>query len=129
MVTNEPGNSNVNQYRETGSERQALPDDERDAAISMGVGFDGRFYRYRTFRYELCTDAVNYAELDRDKPQYRAKVINGAPWEKRIEPTDKERYMMETLGITFDGRYYRYESYRYEHCADAANYIHKIAKS
>jgi len=115
-------NSKVNPDRQMEEERRALPDDERDAAASIGVGFDGRFYRYRTFRYDLCSDAVNYAKLDRGKPQYREKVIAGAPWEKPVEPTDKEQRVMKALGITFDGRYYRYENYRYEHCADAVNY-------
>lgn len=88
----------------------------------MGVGFDGHFYRYRTFRYERCSDAVNYAKLDQGKQQYRTKVIDAAPWEKNVEPTDQEQGVMTALGITFDGRYYRYEGYRYERCADAANY-------
>lgn len=103
--------------------------DERDAA-GMGVGFDGRFYRYRTYRYELCSDAVAYAELDRYKPQYRERIIQSAPWETTTAPTDSEHRVMEALGITFDGKYYRYGSYRYEHCADAANYaeLHDHAK-
>lgn len=81
----------MNQDRKTESVRYPLPNDERDAAASMGVGFDGRFYRYRTFRHEKCSDAVNFAALDRDKPQYRTKAIDGVPWEKNVEPTDNEQ--------------------------------------
>ncbi|HYD95315.1 MAG TPA: hypothetical protein VEC01_08315 [Noviherbaspirillum sp.] len=122
MATTGSTNSNASQDWQMEKERRALPADERDAAASLGVGFDGRFYRYRAFRYDLCSDAVRYAKLDRDKPQYRGKVIRAVPWEKPIEPTDEEQRLMQELKITFDGRYYRYESYRYENCADAANY-------
>lgn len=99
----------------------ALGGDDRDAA-AMGVGFDGRYYRYRTYRYDRCSDAVAYAKLDQYKPQYCEKVIHSVPWEKAAAPTDGEYRVMDSLGITFDGKYYRYETYRYEHCADAANY-------
>lgn len=119
MIANGSRENGASQDRQV--EHRALRDDERVAA-AMGGGFDGRYYRYRAYRYDLCSDAVSYAELDRYKPQYRDKVIQAAPWEKAVEPTDNEQHEMKTLGITFDGKYYRYESYRYEHCADAASY-------
>lgn len=122
MVTTESRNSNVNQVRQIENERHALRDAERDVAASLGVGFDGQFYRYRTFRYARCADAISYAKLDRDKPQFQAKAINALPWEKPVEPTEQEQREMTALGITFDGMYYLYAGYRYEHCADAANY-------
>lgn len=122
MATTGSRNGNLSQNRRMEKERYPLPDAERDVAASMGVGFDGHFYRYRTFRYERCSDAVNYAKLDRVKPQYQAKVINGSAWEKTVEPTDQEQCEMAALGVGFDGRYFRYESYRYERCADAVNY-------
>lgn len=113
--------------RTNGAERDgqvehcAVGGDQSDAA-AMGVGFDGRFYRYRTYRYDRCSDAVAYAKLDQYKPQYRDKVIQSATWEKAVEPTENEYRVMSRLGISFDGRYYRYGSYRYERCADAADY-------
>jgi hypothetical protein len=122
MATNGSENRNVNQDIQLEKERHALPDAERKVGASMGIGFDGRFYRYRTFRYERFSDAVSYAQLDRSKPQYRAKVIDAVPWEEQVEPTDQERGVMAALGITFDGSYYRYDGYRYEQCTDAANY-------
>ncbi|HWJ06514.1 MAG TPA: hypothetical protein VNS57_12110 [Steroidobacteraceae bacterium] len=39
------------------------PDDFQLAAV--GVSFDGRQYRYETYRYDRPEDAVAYAELDR----------------------------------------------------------------
>lgn len=122
MDTIESSAGNANKDSKAERKCRELPSNERDYAASLGVGFDGRFYRYRTYRYDLCSDAVRYAELDREKPQYRAKVIQPAPWESALEPTDKEERLMNELGIIFDGRYYRYEDYRYEQCADAANY-------
>lgn len=97
-------------------------DEDTHNAAAIGVGFDGRYYRYRSYRYDLCSDAVRYAELDRYKPQYREKIIQSAPWERAVEPTDAEQHVMKAHGITFDGKYYHYAGYRYERCADAANY-------
>lgn len=122
MVTAGSEHGNMNQQRPIKNERHALPDAEREGAASLGIGFDGRFYRYRTFRYERCSDAVSYAKLDRFKAQYQARVIHGAPWEKAVEPTAQEQRVMTASGITFDGRYYHYGSYRYERCEDAVNY-------
>ncbi|WP_141104340.1 hypothetical protein [Noviherbaspirillum denitrificans] len=124
MATNGSESRNVNQAIrvQLGNERHALRDVERDVAASMGIGFDGRFYRYKTFRYERFSDAISYAELERRRPQYRATVIDAPPWEKPVEPSEQEQRVMAALGITFDGRYYRFDGYRYEQCGDAANY-------
>jgi len=97
---------------------------EKHDAASIGVGFDGRYYRYREFRYERCSDAVGYAKLDRDKPQYSSKVIKAVPWEEPYTPTEEEQLEMTELGISFDGKNYRYEGYNYERFVDAANYAH-----
>ncbi|WP_420473295.1 hypothetical protein [Noviherbaspirillum sp. ST9] len=124
MATNGSENSNVSPgiQLEKESERHALLAAEREVAAPMGIGFDGRFYRYRTYRYERFADAINYARLDRGNPAYRAKVIDAAPWEEPVEPTNQERRVMAALGITFDGRDFRYDGFRYEQCSDAANY-------
>lgn len=119
MITTALRTSGREQDRQVG--HSALGGDERDAA-AMGVGFDGRFYRYRTYRYDRCADAVAYAKLDQSKGQYRDKVIQSVPWEKAIEPTDDEYRVMKALAISFDGKYYCYESYRYERFADAVDY-------
>jgi hypothetical protein len=119
MVTTALRTNGEEQNRQVG--HCALDDDDRDAA-AMGVGFDGRFYRYRTYRYDCCADAVAYAKLDQYKLQYQGKVIQSVPWEKAVGPTDDECRVMKALAISFDGKYYRFESYRYERCADAADY-------
>lgn len=103
-------------------ERNAWREDERREAAPLGIGFDGRYYRYRQYRYDRCSDAVNYARLDSTKPAYRSKITNALPWTALEEPTDTERQSMAELGVTFDGKYYRYESYRYDNLGDAIGY-------
>lgn len=119
MISNESRLNGTDQNQQVANCVQHA--DEENAA-AMGIGFDGRHYRYRSYRYDLCADAVRYAELDQYKPQYQEKIIQAAPWEEAVMPTDDELHVMKARGITFDGKYYRYAGYRYERCADAANY-------
>lgn len=120
MDTSESRNNDRTQDRRP--ECNARREDERREAAPLGIGFDGRYYRYRQYRYDLCSDAVNYARLDSAKPAYRSKISNALPWTALEEPTDMERQKMTELGVTFDGKYYRYESYRYDNLADAIGY-------
>lgn len=96
-------------------------EDERRLARQLGVGFDGRHYRYRDYRYDRLADAINYARLEQARSGEKAPA--GQPeWAEPLQPTDAERRLMAELGITFDGRAYIYDGYRYDHCQDAANY-------
>ena len=101
--------------------------DEKRQAAELGVGFDGRYYRYRDYRYDHLADALNYARLERAK---LGKVpAGGQPqWLEPVQPTDEERKLMAQYAITFDGRFFVYDGYRYDRCIDAANYA-KLKKS
>jgi hypothetical protein len=104
-------------------DRQFDSNERREMAqLDIGIGFDGRYYTYKEYRYDLCSDAVNYARLDRSRPTYRATGSIPPPWKKPEEPTDEEQRLMKELGVTFDGKYYRYGSYRYDRLADALCY-------
>jgi len=88
----------------------------------LGISFDGRFYRYKEYKYDLLADALNYAKSDRigapDVP-----VANAAPlWTPPEMPTAAEQSTMDACGVTFDGKHYRYRDYRYDHYSDAINY-------
>lgn len=49
--------------RPAGSREQESTDEP--ALAALGISFDGRQYRYETYRYDRREDAVAYAELDR----------------------------------------------------------------
>lgn len=96
--------------------------DERRQAAELGVGFDGRYYRYRDYRYDHLADALNYARLERARSG--GQPVGGQPpeWLEPVQPTDEERQLMAQYAITFDGRFFLYGGYRYDRCSDAANY-------
>lgn len=95
---------------------------ERREMAPLGIGFDGRYYRYEEYRYDLCSDAVNYARLDRSRRGCRTEHDVQPQWTAPGKPTEDERRVMADLGITFDGTHYRYLDYRYDRLPDAMNY-------
>lgn len=115
---------------ESGSPRESedLGADEKRRLAESGIGFDGRYYRYREYRYDRLADAVNYAELESRKSG-RPPIDGQLPqWLERPKPSAEERLLMEQFDIAFDGRVYLYKAYRYDRCMDAANYA-KLEKS
>lgn len=102
------------------SQRQ-IEDDSRQMT-ELGVAFDGRYYRYKEYRYDILSDALNYARLDRSRPTYREEPYIQPRRVEPEQPTDKQQRLMVELAITFDGKWYRYDGYRYDHFVDAINY-------
>lgn len=101
-------------------ENPLIPDEQRLAA-ELGIGFDGRYYRYRDYRYDRLADAIGYARLERARPGWQP--IAGEPrWLPPLQPTEADRRLMAEFAIAFDGKCYVFDGYRYDHCADAANY-------
>ena len=95
--------------------------DQLRKATQQGVGFDGRYYRYRSYHYDKLSDALDYAELESGRLGGQA-FDPLSQWLEPYHPTDAERALMEMFGVTFDGKYYAYERYRYDRCIDAINY-------
>lgn len=96
---------------------------EKRQMAELGVAFDGRYYRYKEYRYDNLSDALNYAQLDRSRPTYRAEPYTQSQHVEPEQPTDEEQRLMVELSITFDGKWYRYDDYRYDHFVDAINYV------
>lgn len=101
----------------------AAPDDRERQMSALHVSFDGRQYRYRNYRYDRLEDALNYARL---QPAPSPDTLDEAPSQvapkRQHLPSDSEKHLMETLGITSrDGRYL-YREYRYDQLADAIAY-------
>lgn len=95
--------------------------DQRRKVAQFGIGFDGRYYRYRDYRYDRLSDALNYAELESSRPGWQASD-GPSQWLQPHHPTEAEQALMAQLAVTFDGKYYLYEGYRYDRCIDAINY-------
>lgn len=95
---------------------------EQRQMAEFDVTFDGRSYQYQEYRYDILSDALRYAQLDRSKPTYRPGTDIQASPLKAKEPVEAEQRLMDELGITFDGKYFHYGEYRYDHFADAIKY-------
>jgi hypothetical protein len=121
MSSNDP-NANASDSSPQIDEHSRQLEDEQRQMAEFGVAFDGRNYRYKEYRYDLLSDALKYAQLDRSRPTYRAEVDIQAPPLKAEKPVEAELRLMDEFGITFDGKYYRYDEYRYDHFADAIKY-------
>lgn len=104
------------------TELERNSEEERHRLGGAGVGFDGRKYRYKSFSYDKSTDALNYSHLDRARHGSESESKDLPEWVDAILPTEAERQQMETLGITYDGKQYRYKEYRYDRVADAVSY-------
>lgn len=97
-------------------------EDETVQMAELGVAFDGRCYWYHEYRYELLPDALNYARIDRARPTYEPKIYVYPEWRPPEKPSAEQQRAMSELGVSFDGKHYRYREYRYDHLADAINY-------
>lgn len=63
--------------------------------------------------------------LDFSKASRNAMGLDSGDQHCRLEseePNMATQRLMAELGIAFDGRYYRYEEYRYDRFVDAINY-------
>ncbi|HZX32307.1 MAG TPA: hypothetical protein VFF03_13230 [Rhodocyclaceae bacterium] len=98
-----------------------LEAEERRRIIRYGIGFDGRCYRYREYRYDRLADALRYAELDSARSG-RPPLQAPGEWLAPHRPTAEDREVMASLGIAFDGKHYLYDGYRYDRCGDAVAY-------
>lgn len=100
---------------------EAVPERERLMAEFL-IAFDGRYYLYGPYRYDDLADAVNYARLQRANVG-AGEQISALPAPDQVEaPSESQRQLMNTLGITFLHGVYRLGAYRYDRLADAVAY-------
>lgn len=109
---------------EPDSERDPLSEEERHRLGGAGVGLDGRKYRYKSFSYDNASDTLNHSRPDQNRLDPKCIASEPTAWVDAIEPTAAERRQMATMGITHDGRHYRYMEYRFDRLVDAVNYAH-----
>jgi hypothetical protein len=101
----------------------------------LSIGFNGRYYHYRGYCYDRLSDAVNYARLQRTRPQGNDSHNAGladeeqkqAP-EKIVPPDESELALMNSFAITFSQGRYFFGPYRYDRLADAVHYARLISR-
>lgn len=100
---------------------------EADAAqmSELNVRFDGRTYRYGQYCYDVLKDALAYARLDQGRGPLGMPGEELPVWTPPVMPTGDEQQQMDRLEITFDGRHYHYQNYRYDRLADAIDYARR----
>lgn len=96
---------------------QAMRTDKAEA-MALGISFDGRQYHYQDYRYDRLSDAMSYA-----RAHPTALLPSGdLDWLTPPSPNDEDLALMRILSIIYDGRFFCFQSYRYEKLADAVNY-------
>ena len=108
--------------------RQARARDSKTARDEQAdITYDGRQYRYGSYRYDRREDAVAYAQIARARgevPDFSGSSAVGDPLPGRADTA-----LMAELGITLDERGgYRFGLYRYDRLADALNYAKRARR-
>ena len=113
----------------TRSPFSAMPGDALDPRArqmaELCITFDGRIYRYRGYRYEHFTDAVNYARLDRARGFVEPGQPDAGTMDEVQVPSEAEYGLMRTFDITFADGFFRWGEYRYDRLADAVAYARR----
>jgi hypothetical protein len=87
----------------------------------LGIRYVAGNFLYRTYRYQVLDDAINYAELERGRPDYQEEVAVQPVWLEPVQPTNGDWRVMHELGIRFDGMQFHLLDWRYDHFQDAIN--------
>jgi hypothetical protein len=96
------------------------PPAERERLMAeFAITFNGRHYQSGRHRYGRLADAVNYAQRQRSNP---GDPLGAAPPQAAEAPTEAQRLLMSSLGITFQDGVYRLGDYRYDRLTDALEY-------
>ena len=101
--------------------RQAQARDSKIARDEQAdITYDGRQYRYGSYRYDRREDALAYARIARARGEVPAS--SGASPLEYQSPGPADTALMAELGIKLDERGgYRFGIYRYDRLADALN--------
>jgi hypothetical protein len=90
-----------------------------DQAAALEVAFDGRHYRYRSFRYESLDDALRYARADHARPGFVPDRQFQPQWLPAWQPDAQARALMTELSIEYRQGCFHLGPYRYDRLDDA----------
>jgi hypothetical protein len=96
-----------------------LPAERERLMAEFAITFNGRHYQYGRHRYGRLADAVDFAQRQRSNPGH---LLGAAPPHAAEVPTEAQRLLMSSLGITFQDGVYRLGDYRYDRLTDALEY-------
>jgi len=110
------------------SEGGRVPSAEGERQMAeLGISLQGVDFDYKGYRYEELAHAVAYARL---RNSSYADSEDGTPPRHRrafVAPTRAEQTLMDSLGIQFDGRRFRFAGFSYDRLADAVSYARRAA--
>ena len=108
--------------------------DRAERMADLSIAYDGcRFYYYDTYRYDKLEFAVDYALLQRARAgPTRRKIPTPTP-PKSNEPSESDRELMQSEGVTFVSGVYALGDHRYDKLGDALAYArvmraHRVAR-
>lgn len=87
-----------------------------------GISFDGRVYRFGEYCYDRLADAEAYSRLELARGAAPTRAPSLPDSASRIDLTGWDADAALRLGVTFDGKAFRYLEFRYDRFADACAY-------
>ena len=97
--------------------------DRAEVMADLSIVYDGcRFYYYDAYRYDTLECAVDYAQLQRARAGPGQRKIPMPTLPISVKPSDSDRDLMGSEGVTFVNGMYSLGDYRYEALADALAY-------
>lgn len=101
---------------------QSPEPDMAAAAAACEVSFDGRYYRFREYRYEQLADALRYARAQYAKAGFVPDRAFVPDWQAPPTLDAEQRALMARWGIGFASGRFTFGPYRYDLLPDAVAY-------
>jgi len=99
-------------------------DERRRLMAEWSITHHGRYYHCEGYRYELLTDAINFAQIVRARRLQRTDPPAFVESDSDEAPTAADRQLMFELSIAFEKGSFVFEGFHYDRLIDAANYAH-----
>jgi hypothetical protein len=109
----------------------AAQDEQARLMAMLGIHREGRYYCFRSYRYDRLEDAVAYARLVGARVSDALAEDNLPPRtcsDAVKPPTDADTALMKALGVSFEAGRYVFEGFHYDRLTDALAYA-KLRRS
>jgi hypothetical protein len=98
----------------------------QELMAELDIRYNGRYFRFRGYRYDRLEDAVAYARLERSRAlQGWVQTVpseGGGDTDAPVSPSVCDRVEMEALGVSFESGRYVFQGFHYDHLRDALAY-------
>jgi hypothetical protein len=100
-------------------------DEKRRLMAEFSITRHGRYYHFDTYRYELLSDAIAFAEIVRARSPHTAQRPDPSALEKCDDaqtPNAADQQLMQEFSISLQNYSFVFEGFRYDRLIDAVNY-------